>query len=126
MYKLLAGIVLLGLASSPVAAAPPSPKVKEFMLNYTSLATCKLAKKVWDTQDSRGYMAMTLDNAVRYNNLSDQDVKDLEAWMEKPQTKLAIKKLTKARLKHGKGPPVDCEIYAENWRPYITKLAGET
>nr|BDD44971.1 hypothetical protein 10 [bacterium] len=125
-YKLLAAIVLLGLASSPVSAAPPSLRLKEVMLNAASLAACKLVKKVWDAQHSRGYMGMALERAIRHNNLSGQDVKDLEAWMEKPQTMLAIKKLTKARLKHGKGAPLDCEIYAENWNSYITKLAGET
>ena len=117
---------MLGLASSPVLAAPPSLKLKEIMLNTSSLATCRLAKKVWDTQHSRGYMGMALERAIRHMNLSEQDVKDLEAWMEAPQTMLAIKKLVKARLKYGEGPPIDCEIHSYNWRQYIKKLAGET
>ena len=71
-------------------------------------------------------MERIVSSAIRNYNLSEEDVRDLDDWTERTESIKAVKKLTRARFKHGRGP-TRCSMEGDNnWLPYVQKLASQS
>ena len=122
-FLLTAFIVLVQLS---VSASPVSRELKEFMLEYTSFASCRLINKNSTPAISRQYMSITLNAAINKFSLTEQQQRELEEWMNKKSTLKAAAKLAATRSKHGRGA-YGCSMEGDrNWNSYVKRIAGQT
>jgi neutral trehalase len=100
--------------------------VKTYFLDKSSYAACRLMKEQISTKESREYMLRTLKSAIRNYDLNQGQVNSLNLWTEEQSTMKSLGKLTRARMKNGRGS-TKCSMEGDNnWLPYVQKAAKES
>ena len=118
------GSSLLSMNSAHAQTVPN--EVKTYLLEKASFATCRLMKEQITNKESREHMSRIVKAAKRNYSLNQSEINSMNLWFKEKASIKAVKKLTVARYKNGRGS-TKCSMQGDNnWLPYVQKVAKES